>query len=103
MDSSDEQDLNMWPPGTVRLEDMLQTRGKDIILQPTPSDDINDPLNWSQKRKSWNFTLVAFYATMVFALINSTTPTWGPMNVELGFSYEILNDGYAVGCGTLGE
>lgn len=51
MDSSDEQDINMWPPGTVRIEDMLQTRGKDVILQPTPSDDINDPLNWSNLRK----------------------------------------------------
>nr|POE62888.1 putative mfs-type transporter [Quercus suber] len=38
---------------------------------------------------------------MVFALIDAATPTWGPMNTELGFSYDILNDSYAIGCGTL--
>ena len=38
---------------------------------------------------------------MVFALIDAATPTWGPMNVQLGFSYDILNDSYAIGCGTL--
>ncbi|KAK5129231.1 hypothetical protein LTR08_003734 [Meristemomyces frigidus] len=38
---------------------------------------------------------------MVFALIDAATPTWGPMNVQLGFSYAILNDSYAIGCATL--
>jgi MFS family permease len=38
---------------------------------------------------------------MVFALIDVATPTWGPMNEQLSFSYELLNDSYAIGCGTL--
>jgi MFS family permease len=29
------------------------------------------------------------------------TVTWGPVNLELGFSYAILNDSYAAGCGAL--
>ena len=29
------------------------------------------------------------------------TVTWGPVNRELGFSYAILNDSYAAGCGAL--
>ena len=29
---------------------------------------------------------------------NSVTPTWGPMNELMGFSYELLNDSYAAGC-----
>ncbi|KKY19529.1 putative synaptic vesicle transporter svop [Phaeomoniella chlamydospora] len=33
--------------------------------------------------------------------IDAATPTWTPMHEQLGFSYEILNDSYAVGCGTL--
>lgn len=28
-------------------------------------------------------------------------PTWAPMNEQLGFSYTILNDSYALGSGTL--
>jgi hypothetical protein len=100
MDSRDENDAKIWPPGTVRIEDMLKSKGEDIILQPRPSDDPNDPLNWSQLCKWWNFALVS-YALMVFALIDAVTPTWGPMNVQLGFSYAILNDSYGIGCGTL--
>lgn len=104
MDQSHEQnydDPEMWPPGTVRIEDILRSKGRDLILQPQPSDDPNDPLNWSKFRKHWNFALCCFYALMVFALIDAATPTWGPMNVQLGFSYAILNDSYAIGCGTL--
>lgn len=45
-------------PGTVQLVDLdehLATRHarghKDIILVPTPSEDPDDPLNWSPGRK----------------------------------------------------
>jgi hypothetical protein len=45
-------------PGTVLLVDVehtaeaLHSQNKDsIILIPTPSNDINDPLNWSTWRK----------------------------------------------------
>jgi len=53
------------PPGTVLLDDvkqamMIDTSGpefaylkkdKHVILQPQPSDSVNDPLNWPMKRK----------------------------------------------------
>jgi MFS family permease len=29
------------------------------------------------------------------------TVTWGPVNKEMGFSFELLNDSYAAGCGSL--
>lgn len=47
-------------PGTVTLVDvnhvLLHTRhldhgDRDIVLIPTPSQDPDDPLNWSPKRK----------------------------------------------------
>ena len=104
MDQTQEQvelDPTLWPPGTVRIEDLFKAKGDNIILQPQPSDDPNDPLNWAKPRKYWNFALCCFYALMVFVLIDAATPTWGPMNVQLGFSYGILNDSYAIGCGTL--
>ena len=49
-------------PGTVHLVDIEQTMhtrhagsgAKDIVLVPTPSNDPDDPLNWSPKRKLMN-------------------------------------------------
>ncbi|KAJ5723944.1 major facilitator superfamily domain-containing protein [Penicillium malachiteum] len=110
-----------WPPGTIRIEtlqtgDFRDSRG-NTILQPRPSSDPNDPLNWSSMRKHLNFFLTSFYSFMVWALyvsiflvelymtnfsrIDAATPTWTDMNIELGFSYAILDDSYAAGCGTL--
>lgn len=47
-------------PGTVHLVDrerILRAKyaaggRKDVVLVPAPSDDPDDPLNWSAKRKS---------------------------------------------------
>ncbi|KAE8375276.1 major facilitator superfamily domain-containing protein [Aspergillus bertholletiae] len=91
-----------WPPGTVQLEDVPQEgQTTEIILQPTPSHDPNDPLNWPTWRKHLNFGLVCYYVVMVFAIIDVATVTWGPLNEELGFSFELLNDSFAAGCGAL--
>lgn len=46
-------------PGTVHLVDLegtMHTRHadggqRDIVLVPTPSDDPDDPLNWTPRRK----------------------------------------------------
>ncbi|KAK7397806.1 hypothetical protein QQX98_012821 [Neonectria punicea] len=92
---------SLWPPGTVRLENTGASAGKDLILQPRPSEDPNDPLNWAQWRKSLNMGLVCLYVAMVAQFINAGAPTWGLMHDQLGFSYEILNDSYAAGCASL--
>ncbi|CAH0055263.1 unnamed protein product [Clonostachys solani] len=97
-----EGSATMWPPGTICLDDMRPSDDRQVILQPRPSEDPNDPLNWSKWRKYWNFGLVCFYVAMVAEFINANSPTWGAMNKELGYSYEILNDSYAVGCASLG-
>lgn len=36
-----------------------------------------------------------------FFRIDCAPVTWGPMNRQLGFSYAVLDDSYAIGCGTL--
>ncbi|KUI65027.1 hypothetical protein VM1G_00988 [Cytospora mali] len=93
-----------FPPGTVRLEKLkgLNAAGEtEIILQPRPTNDPNDPLNWPKWRKNLNFGLAVFYAVMAFAQINATTPTWGPMEDELGFDAVLMNNTYAIGCATL--
>lgn len=54
------ESTDMKTPGTVQLIDLKQSSdGKhssdvnaaDIILIPTPTDDPEDPLNWSFRRK----------------------------------------------------
>lgn len=48
-----------WVPGTVHLVDLDSTvharhaggPNKDVVLVPKPSDDPDDPLNWSRARK----------------------------------------------------
>ncbi|KAF2010110.1 MFS general substrate transporter [Aaosphaeria arxii CBS 175.79] len=99
MSSTDHFDDPMWPPGTVRLQE--EHTSNEIILQPQPSQDPNDPLNWSNKLKYLNFGLAALYALIVFALIDAATPTWDPMHEELGYSYDDLNNSYAAGCAGL--
>ncbi|RDW69881.1 putative synaptic vesicle transporter SVOP [Coleophoma crateriformis] len=95
-----DHDDQEWPPGTVRLEDML--KGGEIILQPRPSIDPNDPLNWVPWRKYLNFGLASMCLLIRATYsINVVTPTWGPMNEQDGFSYGILNDSYAAGCAGL--
>ncbi|KAF9888812.1 hypothetical protein FE257_008181 [Aspergillus nanangensis] len=74
---------------------------ESIILQPTPTDDPNDPLNWKTWEKGLNFTLALLYTLLVYGLIGVSTPTWEPMHVELGFSYETLTNSYAVGSAAL--
>ncbi|CAM1503168.1 Fc.00g079440.m01.CDS01 [Cosmosporella sp. VM-42] len=99
--NTDAEGTNMWPPGTVCIQDTTAGEGNTLILQPRPTDDPNDPLNWSKWRKYLNIGLVCFYVAMVAEFINASTPTWGPMHEQLGFSYEILNDSYAAGCACL--
>ena len=89
------------PPGTVRLEDNRPAAGMKIICQPRPTEDPNDPLNWTKKRKYLNFALICGYVIMVSEFIDAAPPTWGPMQDELGYSDEILNDSYAAGSAAL--
>lgn len=52
-------------PGSVYLVDVQEKStvvhaGKDsaIVLSPTPSNDVNDPLNWSRSRKLLHVTCI---------------------------------------------
>ncbi|KAK1089309.1 hypothetical protein LTR48_000677 [Friedmanniomyces endolithicus] len=94
-----------WPPGTVRLQTLLHNETKEteteIVLQPRPTSDPNDPLNWPKPQKIINYFLASFYAMMVFTFVNATSPTWGPLATELNFSNATLTNTYAIGCATL--
>ena len=46
------------------------------------------------------FRLCSFITNLSLS-IGVTTVTWGPMNRQIGFSWDILNDSYAAGCAAL--
>ncbi|KAF4444153.1 hypothetical protein F53441_11211 [Fusarium austroafricanum] len=48
-------------PGTVHLVDAGRSNGNDIELVPRPSDDPEDPLNWSRRRKLLSAAMVFVY------------------------------------------
>ncbi|KAJ5808757.1 Major facilitator superfamily domain general substrate transporter [Penicillium riverlandense] len=60
-----------FPPGTHMLEDQRSNENdkKEIILNPTPSDDPDDPLNWSTLRKTVNFGLTGTYVLFTFVVL----------------------------------
>ncbi|KAH7401389.1 major facilitator superfamily domain-containing protein [Pyrenochaeta sp. MPI-SDFR-AT-0127] len=92
------------PPGDVLLvkhRDEVET----FVLFPVPSDDINDPLNWSSWRKALNYALVSAQTVAVFTALSIQPIFWQQMSVDLNLSMERLNNatsanaaGLAVGC-----
>lgn len=86
-------------PGTVLLVDLAgsQSGGKhasdrsDIVLVPQPSADLEDPLNWSRKRKMWAIAMVFVYTmgvgipgTLHYSVIADITRDTGIPTVDLG-------------------
>jgi hypothetical protein len=88
-----------WPPGTVLLDDVKQRaminasgkrfahlkKDKHVVLQPQPTDSVNDPLNWSYKRKM----------SLIFTLIVAGVAVGGMMGM-LGTAGRILAERYHV-------
>ncbi|RMZ77963.1 hypothetical protein DV738_g4158, partial [Chaetothyriales sp. CBS 135597] len=99
---AEQGDLNyVWAPGTVAIEE-AHSSGYSIILQPKPSNDPNDPLNWSWRRKVVNYALVSYYVLWTFVALDIAFTAWGPMIEELGFSISSLNTAAAVNYAGLG-
>ncbi|KAG5370055.1 putative MFS-type transporter [Yarrowia sp. E02] len=98
MEVTDDPVSGSEPPGTVRLATVLN----NTTLHPTPSLDPNDPLNWAPWRKSLNLFLVLFFTLVAFSCNCIATAFWGNLNVDLGFSFDELNNGFALGIGGLG-
>ncbi|KAM3514276.1 hypothetical protein MY11210_002066 [Beauveria gryllotalpidicola] len=56
----------MTPPGSVRLIGQNGT----IISYPKPTDDYDDPLNWSLRRKAIHFGVILVYISVTFASVD---------------------------------
>ncbi|KAF1996209.1 MFS general substrate transporter [Amniculicola lignicola CBS 123094] len=58
----------------------------DIILIPQPSEDPNDPLNWSQTKK-WTITLIIAFGSVIYAAV--LAPLLSPALVLIAIDYKV--------------
>ncbi|KKY14476.1 putative major facilitator superfamily [Diplodia seriata] len=80
---------------------VVSNEGLSKNFHPVPSNDPDEPLNWSKVRKCTNFSIVLFYSLMAFVDLDIGTVIWGDLNAELGISYSNLNNSFAANCAGL--
>jgi hypothetical protein len=94
--------LHEQPPGTRLLVDSQKFVSEshqehpEILLIPRPSNDPDDPLNWSPLRKYTGTGIVCLWTLMLGAATLSPGVTYGAVIMDLGFSIDYLNTGAAV-------
>ncbi|KAK7510693.1 serine/threonine kinase 16 [Phyllosticta citriasiana] len=94
-------------PGTVHLVDLQGTmrakhagdaKNHDIVLVPAPSDDPDDPLNWSPRRKALSTFCMSVYTLMtginsaiIYSVLepisNDTNLTLSDLNAGTGYMF----------------
>ncbi|KAF4584155.1 major facilitator superfamily transporter [Ophiocordyceps camponoti-floridani] len=73
------------PPGTVELLAAHGGTGEDgsIVLNPTPSDDPEDPLRWPMWRKCLNYTIIIALSTANFTALSTQPLFWVDMAKDM--------------------
>lgn len=86
-------------PGTILMVDLGHecddrahaNKQSDIVLVPQPSKDLEDPLNWSKKRKWWSLAMVLTYTlgvgiptTLHYSVITDISSETGITTADLG-------------------
>lgn len=93
------------PPGTVHLVDIegnldeKHAGGKeshDILLVPRPSEDPEDPLNWSFRRKLLATSCVVMYTIMLAIPSSAVYSIVTPIREATGLSLDDLNNGTGI-------
>lgn len=74
----------------------LKKNKNGIVLLPQPTDNPNDPLNWSILRKSWHFILLSFITALTAAVSNDAGAAQDSLNQAYGISYDSMNTGAGV-------
>ncbi|KAJ8100149.1 hypothetical protein POJ06DRAFT_238877 [Lipomyces tetrasporus] len=88
-------------PGTVALVDVEHTihsrhldRGdRDIVLVPTSSNDQNDPLNWSRRRKLLSTVCVSSYTLFIGIASSVVYSVLVSLSEEAGIPVATLSQG----------
>lgn len=91
-------------PGTVHLidtEGILNVKkdknsSRNIILQPQPSNNPNDPLRWSKSKKAHQFWLLWIWGFLLAVAVNWTGPLWTEWTVEFDCTFTELNISSAI-------
>jgi MFS family permease len=91
-------------PGTVHLVDLdgtmrtqhAQGGQRDIVLVPTPSQDPDDPLCWSPRRKALSMACMGVYTLMVGIASAAIYSILEPIAEETNLTLNELNNG--TGC-----
>jgi len=91
-------------PGTVHLIDLdgtmhtkhAQNGQRDVVLVPTPSQDPDDPLNWSPRRKALSMACMGVYTLMVGIASAAIYSILQPIAEETDLTLNELNNG--TGC-----
>ncbi|KAI9371909.1 major facilitator superfamily domain-containing protein [Aspergillus egyptiacus] len=90
-------------PGTVRLVDLEGTSNRkhaegdsDIILIPRPTNDPNDPLNWSPRRKLTASLMHIVWVLFGAGIINGLSGAYLMIEQDTGISLTSLNLGNAL-------
>ncbi|OAQ77947.1 MFS transporter [Purpureocillium lilacinum] len=85
------------PPGTVRLiNEDGELHKRDLIFQPVPTKDPNDPLNWTRSRKLVNFVPILVYTTMMFTMAAIPAIFWVLWVPEFDSNYSEMNTSLAI-------
>lgn len=98
--AADEQ----FPPGTTRLIDFdgnivtkhAQGDQEDVILVPRPSEDPEDPLNWSQRRKLLHTSCIVVYTIMIAIPSSAVYSIVTPIRQATGLSLADINNGTGI-------
>ncbi|CAH0027566.1 unnamed protein product [Clonostachys rhizophaga] len=100
-------------PGTAQLVDvghvLSAQHGKgdsDIVLIPQPSNKLNDPLNWSHRRKTTAIFWAMTWCVLAAAIISGLSPAYVMISEDTGISIADLSTANGVfylflGWGTL--
>ncbi|KAF9885252.1 hypothetical protein FE257_000612 [Aspergillus nanangensis] len=87
-------------PGTITLVDLehrIATRhsgqNSDIVLVPAPSDDPDDPLNWSPRRKLLSTICVSLWTIFMGITASVVYSVMKPLSEATGLSVATLNEG----------
>lgn len=99
---SKEEIENVRIPGTIHLVDLDGTmdvrheEGDDIVLVPQPTDDPEDPLNWSKwrKRKLAICLMIAVFAADI--LTTALSAVLLDIEADTGISLSALNTGVGI-------
>lgn len=77
-------------PGSVLLVDESMEGGagasSQIVLHPRPSNDVNDPLNWTNGRKQLHFASLLMYTFTVGIGVTALYSVLTPVSEKTGIS-----------------